>query len=415
MTAAGAAVRQLRTGDAAGAGVPFDPRSAEFRADPFPLLRRLREADPVHRSPQGFWLLTRYDDVSAVLRDSRRFGSAAAPSRLRAKVGSDAAFAYFSRRMPSLAPPRHEQVRSVLSQAFGAARIKALRPRIAAIVESLIDEAGGGRRMEFMSALAHPLPSLVICEVLGLPRADAELLSAWTGETAFLVESAIAPERLARAQSAAAAAMAYAQDLIRERARKPAQDDLIGLLTLARENDGGLTEEEIAATIVFLFAASHQTTRDLLGNGLIALLRNPVQWQRLASNAELLPAAVEECLRYDPSVAMSARWALEDTVIDGKTIATDDHVMVSISAANRDPARFPDPDRFDIGRLENRHLSFGGGGVNHCLGSTLARLEAQIVFGRLAGRFPGLRLERESIQWRELTRFRSPIAVHVAW
>jgi len=414
MTAQAAAARNIRAAEPAGTAVAFDLWSAEFQADPFPLLHRLRAEDPVHRSPHGFWFLTRYDDVAAVLRDSRRYTSATAPGRLRAKVGNVAAFEYVSRRMQNLPPPRHERLRSLLSCAFGAPRIKALRQRIQAIVESRLAEAAEDRRMEVMGSLADPLPSFVIGELLGVPQADRERLSAWTEDTAVLFEIASAPAR-ARAYAAAAAAMAYAQDLLRERRRMPAQDDLIGAMMLAGGGVDGLAEEEIAANIVFLSSAGHRTTRDLIGNGLIALLAHPDQWRRLAFNAALLPGAVEECLRYDSSVAMSGRWVLEDTVIGGKQISAGDHILLSLSAANRDPARFRNPDQFDIERIDNRHLAFGGGGLNHCLGLMLARLQAQIVFQTLSERFPGLRMEGDTVQWHKLSVFRSPIAVQVRW
>ena len=267
--------------------------------------------------------------------------------------------------------------------------------------------------MDVIAALAHPLPSLVICEMLGVPKADRPQFSAWTGDIAFLIAPVIAPERLSVAEAAAAAFMDYVRALVRERRGTPG-DDLLSALIAAEESGDHLTEDELVATVVFLFSAGHQTTRDLVGNGLLALLRHPQQWQRLGANPSLLPAAVEESLRYDPPVTMTSRRALEQTTIGEIAIAADDRVVVSLSAANRDPARFPDPDRFDLERPNNEPLAFGGG-IHDCLGAGLARIEAQIIFGTLLRRYPRLQLAEENIQWRDTFLFRGPVALHVSW
>jgi cytochrome P450 len=207
--------------------------------------------------------------------------------------------------------------------------------------------------------------------------------------------------------------MGYVKALAKER-RTALGGDLLSALIGAEENGERLTEEELAATVVFLFSAGHSTTRDLVSSGLLALLRYPDQWQRLIRDPSLVPAAIEECLRYDSPIAMLPRRALEETTIGGVRIAAGEQLFVSISAANRDPARFADPDHFEVGRPDNEHLAFGGG-IHYCLGAALARTEAQIIFHTLLRRYPDLELAQDEIQWRETISFRGPLALRVSW
>ena len=392
--------------------VVFDPFVPGFTANPYPLLHRLRERDPVHRSPQGFWVLTRYDDVAAVLRNFRLFGAGNIRESLRSRYGAGAAFAYVSRRMNLFDPPDHTRLRSLVTRAFTARRVEAMRPHIQAIADKLLDAVGNARRMDVIAALAHPLPSLVICEMLGVPEAERPQLSIWTSDVQLMLGPVTTPERLAAGEAAAAEFMEYIRVLEQERRGNPS-DDLLSALVAAEEGGGRLTEDELVATILFLFSAGHSTTRDLVGNGLLALLRHPDQWHRLVADPSLIPVAVEECLRYDAPVTMFPRTALEDTTIRGTPIAAGEQAWVSINAANRDPARFANPDRFDLDRPDNEHLAFGGG-IHYCLGAGLARVEAQIIFGTLLRRYPHLELAEENIGWRA-GFFRGPVALHVSW
>ena len=207
--------------------------------------------------------------------------------------------------------------------------------------------------------------------------------------------------------------MSYIRDLIAHRRAAPA-GDLLSALIAAEEHGDRLSIDELIANVVFLFSAGHQTTRDLVGNGLLGLLRHPDQKDRVAGDPSRLPALVEECLRYDPSVTATTRMAREDTTIAGTPIAAGDQLLLSISGANRDPARFPDPDRFDVDRPSNEPLSFGGG-IHYCLGAALARTEAQIVFGTLLRRYPKLELAEHTVHWRETWIFRGPVRLQVSW
>ena len=206
--------------------------------------------------------------------------------------------------------------------------------------------------------------------------------------------------------------MAYIRALVMRRRANPG-NDLLSALIAAEEEGQRLTEEELIATVLFLFTAGHSTTRDLVGSGVIGLMNNRDQWQRLLSDPSLIPGAIEECLRYAPSVMLFGRRALHDTTLAGVRIPAGEAVLVSIAAANRDPRRFPNPDLFDIGREDNEHLTFGGG-IHYCLGATLARAEAQIIFTTLIQRYPNMRLSEQTIEWRDFMSFRGPKAVRVA-
>lgn len=394
----------------------FHPLAPDFVADPFPILKRLQREAPVHRSELGFWLLTRYDDVVTVLRDGDSFGSAATPERIRARVGQGAAFAYLSRRMVGLDPPGHTRLRAPLSKPFSGRSLESLRPRVAAMARELFDRRPDGRRMDFMRMVAHPLPSLVMCELLGVPEEDAPQLGAWSEDLSFLIASAIEPRRLAKAETSVAAFLDYARALVRERrdAGDAGEADLIGALCAARYDGQKLPDDDIAGTILFMFSAGHQTSRDVMGSGLVALMRQPEQWRRLVAEPGLHASAAEECLRYEPAVTMTSRMAYRDVVIGATQIRAGEQVTVSLAAANRDPGHFANPDRLDVARADNRHLTFGGG-IHHCLGAALARMEIQVVLAMLAELCPGMELESGRIEWRKTAALRGPVAVSVAW
>jgi len=388
----------------------FDPFAPEYRADPFPTLHRLRAEDPVHRSPLG-WVVTRYDDVAAALRDPH-LGRAFDREAGRAQLGGGAAFAYVSHRMHNFDPPDHTRLRSLVTKAFTMRRVEAMRPHVQAIADVLLDRVVGARTIDVLAVLAHPLPSLVICEMLGVPEADRPRFSHWTEDIAFLLDPSIPAHRLVAGEAAADEFMGYIRALIEQRRRAPA-DDLLSALIAAEEQGDRLTLDELVANVVFLFSAGHQTTRDLVGNGLLGLLRHPEVQRRVAADPSRLPALVEESLRFDPSVTVTLRRARAETAIADTRIAVGDRVILSLSGANRDPARFPDPDRFEIDRPDNVPLAFGGG-IHYCLGAALARMEASIVFGTLLRRYPNLTLAEPAVQWRETWVFRGPVAVRVA-
>ena len=391
--------------------VVFDPTSADYIADPYATLRLIREASPLHRSKMG-WLVTRYEQVAAVLRDWRVWGSPFPPEHRRALYGPGPMFEYASRRMNSYDPPEHTRLRSLVTKAFTARRVEALRPNIQTIADALLNAVEGAREFDLIETLAHPLPCQVICEMIGVPSSDSPQLSNWTGAIQSALGPMVRPEHIPVANEAASAFMAYIRALVTKRRATPG-DDLLTALIATEEEGQRLTEEELVATVLFMFTAGHSTTRDLVGSGVVALMNNRDQWQRLVSDPSIVPGAVEECLRYAPSITLFGRRALQDTQLADMPISAGEAVFVSIAAANRDPRRFANPDLFDIGRDDNEHLTFGGG-IHYCLGATLARAEARVIFTTLAHRYPNMRLSEQIIEWRDFVSFRGPRAVRIA-
>ncbi len=381
------------------AGVPFNPMDPEFVADPYPTYHRLRAEDPVHHSPLGFWILTRYDDVVAALRDPRLAKEAIA-SFVAARFG--APIPAMGQSMLDRDPPDHTRLRGLVSKAFTPRVVEALRPHIQQIVDGLLDRAEDAGAMDLVEQFAYPLPVMIICRMLGVPVADQERFKGWSLDIARGLDAILLPpdSDVGRRAVAARHALAdYFRGLIAERRAAPRGDMLSGLIAA---EDGGdtLSEEELLATCILLLIAGHETTVNLIGNGTLALLRHPDQRQRLRDNPGLIGTAVEELLRYDGPVQRTARIPGEDVTIGGVTIPRGEMVMPFIGAADRDPAQFPEPDRLDISRAENRHIAFGWG-IHFCLGAPLARLEGQIAIGTLVTRLPKLALATEQPEFRQ--------------
>ena len=388
----------------------YDPTTPAFRKDPFPVLHRLRDVDPIHRTSWG-WTLSRYRDCAKVL-GSREFGMLGIREVLRMALGGGAAFEFISRRFQFIDPPEHTRIRSLTTKAFSARRVLDMRPRIQRLVDQLLDKVNGAQGFDVIAAVAYPLPAWVISEMLGTPVEDRQRLAAWTAPITRLQEPGpFDPTLLAAGDSAAAEFMAYVRALIDERRRRPGED-LLSALIAAEESGDRLALEELVAGVIFLFNAGHHTTRDFIGNALVALLQHRDQWELLGSEPSLIPEAVEECLRYDPSITRTIRIALLDTELDGRKVAAGEPVTCLLNAANRDPERFPEPDRLDVRRPDKDHLAFGGG-IHFCLGATLARLETEVVLGALLHRYPGLQLAAEQLQWRESMTYRGPVTVPV--
>jgi hypothetical protein len=381
----------------------FDPTSPEFLRDPHPILRQLRELDPVHRCPQGFWLLTRHADVAAGLR-SPSLGASRTADQFRALYGGGPTYAFASRRFQYFDPPEHTRVRSLVAKAFTLRRVEAMRPHIAEIAGRLLDRVAGRASFELIGEVAHPLPAIVICEMLGVPEPEQAALSDWAATIPFIIAPVIEPGRLAAADTALGAFMDYVDGLVARRRRAPGEDLLTALLAA---EDGGdrLSPEEIRASVIFLFSAGHHTTRNLVGNAMLTLLAEPSRWGRLVAEPGLLEVAVEECLRLEPSINFAPRRARADAVFGGRRIPEGDLVFLSLPGANRDPAAFPDPDTFDLGRGRIDHVAFGGG-IHHCLGASLARAEAQILLAALLERFPRLAFGPGEIAWRPTMTYR---------
>jgi cytochrome P450 len=389
---------------------PMDPA---FVADPYPTYRRLRAEDPVHHSPLGFWVLTRYDDVIAALRDPRL-----AKEAIAAWVA-----ARFGAPMPALGlsmldrdPPDHTRLRGLVSKAFTPRVVEGLRPHIQQIVDGLLDRAEDAGALDLIEGFAYPLPVIVICEMLGVPVADHERFKGWSLDIARGLDSALLPtdSDVPRRSMAARTALAdYFRELIARRRAAPRADLLSGLIA-AEEAGDKLSENELLATCILLLIAGHETTVNLIGNGTLALLRHPDQLRLLRENPGLIGSAIEELLRYDGPVQRTARIPSADVTIRGRKIAKGEMVMPFIGAADRDPAQFPDPDRLDLARADNRHIAFGWG-IHFCLGAPLARVEGQIAIETLVRRMPKLALATDEPQFRQSLTLRGLEHLRVAF
>ena len=378
----------------------FNPMDPEFLADPYPTYHRLRAEDPVHQSPLGFWVLTRYEDVSAVLRDPR-FIKEPLAALVAARFGADVPRG-MGLSMLDRDPPDHTRLRALVSKAFTPRVVEGLRPRIREIVDGLIVRAQAVGAMDLIEEFAYPIPVNVICEMMGVPVQDHERFKGWSLDIARGLDSVwLPPDSEVPRRSAAArhAISGYFRELIAARRASP-RGDLLSALIAAEEAGDKLSEEELVATCILILIAGHETTVNLIGNGVLALLRHPDELDRLRRTPALITSAVEELLRYDGPVQRTARVASDDATIGGRTIRTGDMVMPFIGAADRDPAQFPDPDRLDLSRGDNRHLAFGWG-IHFCLGAPLARVEGQIAIDALVRRLPRLALVGDTPEYRQ--------------
>jgi cytochrome P450 len=329
------------------------------------------------------WLVTRYDEARQVLTDPRLSKD---QGGLRAGALRDDVRAATFRHMLAADPPDHTRLRRLVSAAFTARRIEALRPRIQQISDDLLDGLRGAERVDLIDAYAFPLPIQVICELLGLPDEDRDRFRAWTN---VIVGGQAYAEQLPGAMRDL---VAYTRKLLAERREQPGEDLLSGLIA-ARDEGDRLTEDELTSMVFLLLIAGHETTVNLIGNGTMLLLTDPDRWKRLQHDRGLLPAAIEEFLRYEGPVAYAtSRFTTEPTRVAGRDLPAGAAVIVGLAAANRDPARFAGGDEVDLARETNPHLAFGHG-IHYCLGAPLARLEAQIAFTGLLDRFPEMTLD----------------------
>ncbi|MEE8313552.1 MAG: cytochrome P450 [Myxococcota bacterium] len=371
--------------------------------DPYPGYAELREQQPVFRVPvaagPGMWLVSRYADVHTALRDDRFSTQRQPVLGTRQPSGTMALQAgMFGRTMLSTDPPEHTRLRRLVSKAFTPRRVEQLRPRVEEIVDELLLPATRSKEIDVISELSGPLPAIVIGELLGVPTEDHPRFRALSNQ---LLSSMGPPSPMSnggRSFGAGAELTGYLDGIIAERRAEP-RDDLISAMIAAQEERDALTGQELLATSLLLLIAGYETTTNLIGNGVLALLRNPDELERLRAEPELLPTAVEEFLRYDSPVQATARVAREEIELRGEKIPAGARVMTLIGAANRDPEQFEDPDRLDVSRADNPHLSFGQG-IHSCLGAPLARLEAQIAFDALLGRFPSWQLVPDALERR---------------
>ncbi|NEC63859.1 cytochrome P450 [Streptomyces sp. SID9727] len=371
----------------------------EARRDPYPLYARMRREDPVHRSPQGVWYLTRYADVEAALGDLRLSNDRDRMTRAYTALGGD--LKEFSRLtdrlgrvMSNTDPPDHARLRKLANRAFTARRVEALRDRVQHLVDRFIDAAvAAGPELELIEAVASPLPMSVVCELFGIPEEDRPRVKGWFSRFGRLSEDIAASERAIDQYED------YLSGMIRQRRREPG-DDLISALVATQTHDDRLTDSELLSTCFVLITAGDETTTHLITNGVLALLRHPDQLARLREDPGLVRGAVEELARYDTVTQAIVRVVAEDLEIGGRTLREGELVYLFLGATNRDPDRFDDPDRLDLTRPGNRHLSFGHG-PHFCLGGPLARLQTEVAVGTLVRRLPGLRLaEGAQPDWR---------------
>jgi len=357
------------------------------RADPYPRYARLREISPVLRAEDGALVVTRYADCAQVARDPR---FAHLPPDMLAFLGfpdwtEHPALRMFYTSLLILNPPDHTRLRRLVSGAFTARRVQALRPAIERMVEELLDGLAG--EVDFVERFAFPLPVNVIGELLGVPAGDRAQFQSLVRDWTQVLEI-LSPEVLRTADPAAAAIRDYLAGLVAQRRRTPASD-LISALVAAEEAGDQLTEEELLTTAALLFAAGFETTTNLLSNGLVALLANPAQLDALRDRPDLAQSAVEELLRFDSPVQLISRVVVDPVELGGIPVDEGERVIAYLGAGNRDPERFTDPDRLLLDRAGDAPLSFGGG-IHYCLGAPLARLEAQIALPALLRRFPRL-------------------------
>ncbi|MDQ7851247.1 MAG: cytochrome P450, partial [Armatimonadota bacterium] len=365
--------------------VQDDLLAPEVVRDPYTYFARLRQLDPVHWNERwGGWLVTRYDDIVRAFRDPARLSSdrmahfqqeLSPHDRERLHV----LIRYFSRWLVFTDPPYHTRVRMLVNKAFTPTSVERLRPRVRAIVSELQDHVAHRGHMEFIRDFAFHLPVIVISEYLGVPPQDREAVKEWSDETSriFFIR-ADDPQRRERSQAGLVKLLEYFEPLIHARRRHP-RDDLISALVQAEERGDLLSHDELLATCTVLLFAGHETTTNLLANGLLALLRHRDQWERLARDPSLAASATEELLRYDGPVKATFRWARVDAELGGRTVRAGDRMLLVLASANRDPERFPHPDRVDITRNPNPHVAFGHG-IHVCLGAPMARLAGQEAF-----------------------------------
>ncbi|MGE5762965.1 MAG: cytochrome P450 [Mycobacterium leprae] len=359
----------------------------------------------MRRGPMGEWYLTRYDDVLLVLGDPARFSSSLVGTRLydelirqlRVDPADPGRNVLTDPSLLRLDPPDHTRLRKLVSKAFTPRAVERLRPRVEQIVDELLERVDTGS-VELIREFAYPLPLTVISELLGVPASDREPLRRWSSD---LVDQGLTmddPELLRRSRQANRELDDYLRQLVSERRRTP-RDDLVSALVTAEEGGDQLTERELIDTCGLLLVAGHETTVNLIGNGMLALLTHPEELRRLRNDPSLIECAVEEMLRYDSPVQAQPRAVTQDLELRGIGLRRHDVVLPMFGAANRDPAVFPNPDEFDITRADNRHVAFGQG-IHFCLGAPLARLEAQIAIPALLRRFPRVELRRTQLRWR---------------
>jgi cytochrome P450 len=397
----------------------FNPLAPEFIRNPYPHYERLRAIDPMHVNAHGAFVASRHAEVSIVLRD-KRFGKDYVERTIRRygpKIMEEPVFRSMSHWMLQQDPPDHTRLRGLVVKAFTARRVEDMRPRIQHIVDATLDRIIPHGKMDLIEDFAFRLPVTIICDMLGIPEEHREAFYSGSRDGGRLLDPVpMSPEEIKQGNAGNAMAAMYFHQLFELRRKQPG-DDLTTQLVQAEEDGQKLTNEELTANIILLFGAGHETTVNLIGNGLLALHRNPDQLALLKANPALITNAIEEFLRYDSSVQLTGRVALEDIEdLGGKRIPKGESVLCLLGSANHDPAVYPDqPERLDITRPNVKPLSFGGG-IHFCLGAQLARIEAEIAISTLLRRIPDLRLDdAENPEWRPTFVLRGLKRLPASW
>lgn len=397
--------------------VEFEPGDLREASDPYPLLRRVREVAPVARNASGFWVVTGYDAALEMLRHPH---ATSGPIALRylATLAAGAARDEMSHRINFLDPPDHPRVRGLVSRAFSPRRVGELRPFIERTAARLLDELDPAAEVDLLERFAHQVPSLVISEMLGVPVADRGDLTAWSDAVTPLLGFQLESRELAAALAAAEEMAAYMARLLDERLREPG-DDLLSALAHAEEDGHRLSRAEVLSLAATLYSAGHRTTRDLFCNGVSVLLRDATALAWVRADRSRVPAVVQEFLRYETPTLFVARFPAREIALGGVAIAANEPVLLVLAAANRDPAVFADPDRFDPARFASERsggvgpLSFAFG-PHFCLGASLARLEAEAMLAALLARWPEVALaDADRLAWRQRGPFRGLAALPV--
>ncbi|MFP6749116.1 MAG: cytochrome P450 [Alphaproteobacteria bacterium] len=394
----------------------FNPFSPDFLRNPYPAFRQLRDTAPIMRTEMGFWVASRHEDVTAILRD-KRFGKGFVERTERnhgADVWEQPVYASMRNWMLVMDPPDHGRLRGLVARAFAPRHLTALRPRIQQLVDDSLDAVQDKNGMEFISEFAHPLPVHVICDMLGIPEEDRDQFFEGSRMAGRLIDpTPMTPDELRQVNEGHLQQVAYFKSLLERRRQDPGDDIITELLSAADDGDK-LSDDELIGNIILLFGAGHETTVNMLGNGLLALLSNRAEWEKLLADPSLVPNAVEEILRFDSSVQMTGRMAFEDVEIGGVTIPKGEQVLNLLGAANRDPDRFDDAEEFKVDRHDVQPTSFGGG-IHHCLGAPLARMEGEIALATLIKRLPNLTLANDDPDWRLTFTLRGLMTLPVTW
>lgn len=377
---------------------PFDP---EFHANPYPLFARLRQEDPIHKSIFGTWIITRYADAETILKD-KRFQVDNLPMRVRLKSSHlkennlDVLTQTIGKWLFFLEPPDHARLKSVLNPTFSQSSVEAMRPEIQSIVDDLLDRLAPKGEMEIIADFATPFPALAITKILGLPIEDYQQLIRWSANTIFIFEQIMSLEKYQEQNQIIIENRTYLLEKIAQSKRQP-NNGLISHLANQKEEANTLTEDEIVSLCILLSATAQESTKGLISNGLLALLKHPQSLEYVRQNPNDIKNIVEELLRYDSPIQYVARRAMEDVEVSGKMIRRGEYVVIYIGSVNHDPEHFPNPEQLDFSR-QKRNLAFGSG-IHYCLGVFLAKLEAQIAINTLIKRLPNISLNTEKLNW----------------